>query len=120
MPKTFDNKPYRVRLGRASRGAASGGHGRVRQARVSCCQKENWNKSNGHPKILHLTRILHQALYLWGGKKFLYYCINCHLFDFSLLKDSLNQQFAPLKGLGGTAVSCINCIFLLPFFVSFC
>ncbi len=48
MPKTFDNKPYRVQQDRASREAESpsGGHGRsIRQAGFLVNQG-NWNKSN--------------------------------------------------------------------------
>ena len=42
VEKTFDNKPCKSTLGRASREAESlsAGHVQVRFARVSCCQKE--------------------------------------------------------------------------------
>lgn len=45
--KTFDNKPCKSTLGRASREAESlsAGHVQVRFARVSCCQKEIGIKS---------------------------------------------------------------------------
>ncbi len=62
--------------------------------------------------LSHLTM---NAQTVFLGKSLYPYCINCIFLIF--LKRLLNQQFAPLKGLGG---NCIFDVYQLYLFAPFC
>ncbi len=101
----------RVRLGRASRGWPRGGHRQYDQARFLVA-KRKWNKSDNAEKYYWPDTNV-RKLYFWGKKSFCTYCIPA-VFLIFLLKGLLNQQFAPLKGLGGATVSLSYQLYLFP------
>ncbi len=99
----------------AEKAGPSGGHRRSTSSKGFLLIKGNWNLKRTKIHSHFDTNIAQTVFWV---KKFLYLLYQPYLFDF-FLKRLLNQQFAPLKGLGGATVSlCINCIFFAPF-VSF-
>ncbi len=112
--EAFDNKPCRVRLGRASREGWKAP--RVRDEYVKqgfLLSKGEWIKRTKN--TLHIFDTNVRKLY-FGVKVSVPTVSNC-IFWFSL---KLCQQFAPLKGLGELQLLCINCIFFAPFLYPFC